>query len=112
MQKLKLLPTLKEKKRYLVYEVSQNIASHNEIVAQANSLLGVFEGAKAGLQLITFKNNKGIIRVSTKYADKLKLCLALIDTLAKPANPEKNQVSIKTIYLSGLLNKAKQKINT
>ena len=104
MQKLKLLPTLKEKKRYLVYEVSEAITNHKEIIDQTNSLLGIFEGAKAGLQLIVGEGKRGIIRVTSQYSDKLRFCMALIEKLGN------KKVNLKTIYVSGLLNKAKDKL--
>ncbi len=106
MQKLKLLPTLKEKKRYLVYQASDDLENHNSLIEQCNSLLGIFEGSKAGLQLISSKNSRGIIRVATKYLDKLKFCLSIIKEVGG------KKVSIKTVYASGLLNKAKQKMKT
>lgn len=104
MLKLKLLPSLKEKKRYLVYEASGPV-DHKIIVDQCNEFLGIFEAAKAGLQPITHEGNRGIIRVTTKYVDKLKTCLMLIK------EQQKKPVRLHTMYVSGLLRKAKQKLN-
>ena len=101
MQKLKLLPSLKEKKRYLVYKVSSSVRNHNQIIDQCNLLLGIFDGAKAGIRLIVGKGSMGIIRVTNTHVNKLRFCLALIEKLEKP-------IRIDTLYVSGLLDKAKR----
>ncbi|NQU99066.1 hypothetical protein HQ533_06425 [Candidatus Woesearchaeota archaeon] len=110
MVKLKpLLPTLKEKKRYLVYEVlSENNLKKDlsrEIVKKVASLLGIFDSAKAGIQSVEYdsKKQKGVLRVTVKGVDKLKTSLALINLL----NDE--EVTIRTIGVSGILKKAKDK---
>ena len=102
MQKLKLLPSLKEKKRYLVYQVSSSVKSHNQIIDQCNTLLGLFDGAKAGIRLLQSQGSLGIIRVTNTHLDKLRFCIAMIEKL------DNKQVRIDTIYVSGLLNKAKR----
>ena len=111
MQKLKpLLPTLKEKKRYLVYEViskselSKDVST--EVIKKCTELLGIFESSKAGLMNVKYNNEKqrGIIKVSNKYTDKLKTCLMMIKKL------NDNEIIIKSIYVSGLLNKAEKYI--
>jgi RNase P/RNase MRP subunit POP5 len=100
---LSVMPSLKEKKRYVAYEASETI-DHNEVLNQCNSHLGIFDGAQAGLQLITTNGNKGIIRVTTTHVDKLKASLALI------SNIHNKKVMIKTTNVSGILEKAKQTI--
>ena len=110
MSKLKiLLPSLKEKKRYLVYEIladkdlDKNIS--NELINKLDSVLGVFDGAKAGLQSISYDKNaqKGMLRVNNKQVDKLKTSLMLIKHL------NNQEIIIKTIGVSGIIKKAKQK---
>jgi|FLOH01.1.fsa_nt_gi ribonuclease P/MRP protein subunit POP5 len=104
-----ILPTLKEKKRYVVYEIlSQKNLDKNpsiEIVKKTKLFLGLFESAKAGLQSITYdqKLQRGVLRVSNKFVDKLKISLALINDL------EDGDVAIKSIGVSGILKKAKNK---
>jgi RNase P/RNase MRP subunit POP5 len=117
-----LLPTLKEQQRYLVYSVlfsdaisnsvSRNNSSnfelvHEDIILQCNSLLGIFDGGKAGLMSVKYNADtfKGVIRVNNKYVDKLKLCLGLIKTI----NGKK--VIIDCISVSGMLNKSVDKMN-
>ncbi|MAG38553.1 hypothetical protein CMO90_00520 [Candidatus Woesearchaeota archaeon] len=103
-----LLPSLKEKKRYVVYEIMSKKKFKNmsrEIVKKANSFLGLFESAEAGLQNIDFneKMQRGVLRVGVNKLDKLKMSLALINKL----NDE--EVTLHTIGVSGILKKAKNK---
>lgn len=110
MQKLKLLPSLKEKKRYIVYHViSDSDISHPDqaILAYLKDMLGVFESAKAGIQSLHYNTNtkKGVIRVGVAHTDKAKASLALLTHL------QKKKAIIHTVYTSGLLNKAKTKAN-
>jgi RNase P/RNase MRP subunit POP5 len=117
-----LLPTLKEQQRYIVYKVLfKNSSSgsndtlnprdfgalHNAILSQCNSLLGVFDGGKAGLMSVKYNAEKmtGIIRVNNKYVDKMKVCLGLIKEL------NGHCATIDCIYVSGMLNKAAEKMN-
>ena len=98
-----LLPTLKEKQRYVVYNIMGDSHSSQELLLQEfNSLLGVFDRAKAGLMGISYDpaSKRGIVRVDSKYVEKLKLCMGLITSLSgKP-------IIIDCIYVSGMLNKA------
>jgi RNase P/RNase MRP subunit POP5 len=116
-----LLPTLKEQQRYVVYRVLPQDARdtqdmqktfadfgkiHNNILSQCNSMLGIFDGGKAGLMSAKYNADKmsGIVRVNNKYVDKLKVCLGLIKTI------DGKTVTIDCIYVSGMLNKAAEKI--
>ena len=107
-----LLPTLRENQRYLVYELiltlkSKNFKSaHDQIIDECQKMLGIFDGAKAGLQSAKFEEttSRGIIRVNSRYVDKLKVCLGLIK------NINNQPASINCLYVSGLLNKAKEKL--
>lgn len=104
-----LLPVLKEKKRYLVYEVRssslQTFHAYNLIV-KLKELLGIYDGARAGIQHITYEpeTHRGIIRVSAALADKTRGALLLIN------NIQKTRVAIDPIIISGILKKAKQHI--
>jgi len=111
-----LLPTLKEQQRYVVYKIIYSNSQinntdfsvvHNNILMQCNNMLGIFDGGKAGLMSAKYNAEKlsGIIRVNNDYVDKLKLCLGLI----KDINSEK--AIINCIYVSGMLNKAIDKMD-
>lgn len=119
-----LLPTLKEQQRYMVYRllVGKNTAPigdfasvHNDILGQCNTLLGVFDGGKAGLMGVKFNPSRmyGIIRVNSRYVDKLKVCLGLIKTVKgdKGNNIAINDVAVDCVFVSGMLNKAVDKMN-
>jgi ribonuclease P/MRP protein subunit POP5 len=110
MKKIKpLLPSLKEKKRYLVFEViSDKIISqkliNDSIEKNTEYFLGDLDKARSGLIIIKERFNKsnqrGIIRVNNKYVDKLKFSLALIKRISN-----KNAI-IKSVGVSGILKKA------
>ncbi len=99
-----LLPTLKEKKRYVVYavrsEMRHGLPEVRDIVERAAlSFLGKLEYAKAGIMILNdFRNNKGIIRVNRHYVDKLKAALMLINS----------NMMVSCVYVSGILKKAKK----
>lgn len=108
MKKIKrFLPTLREKKRYLVFEViSKQIPKDivRRITDAFISFVGTLGQGVAGLQVLTFneKTKKGIIRVNNKYTDNLRASLALT---------ESENTIIKSTYVSGMLNKAQKKVN-
>jgi RNase P/RNase MRP subunit POP5 len=111
-QKL-LLPTLKEQQRYVVYRIVtaktlKNFGDvHNNILMQCNGMLGIFDGAKAGLLSAKYnaEKNSGIIRVDSKYVDKLKICLGLI----KSVNDQ--ELIVDSVFVSGMMNKAIEKMD-
>jgi len=116
-----LLPTLKEQQRYAVYSIvlSGNDPSkalalskdflnvHNEILSQCNSIMGMFEGAKAGLSSVKFNPSRltGILRVDSKYVDKLKVCFGMIRSI------KGIDVIVDCMYVSGMVNKAVEKMD-
>lgn len=103
-----LLPTLKERQRYLVYDVKMDkseaaLPRLNEyIIKECNSLLGVFDAGKAGIMNVKYdeKTRRGILRVENKYLDKIKVCLGMITII------QDKKVNIDCVYVSGMLNKA------
>lgn len=103
-----LLPTLKERQRYVVYEVrfekkAGNMPRLNElIIKECNNLLGVFDAAKAGIMNVKYDDNihRGIMRVENTFVDKIKVCLGMMTSL------QDTKVNIDCIYVSGMINKA------
>ena len=79
-----ILPTLKERNRYLVYQVNDNEKlTLKEIKKEMENammqFLGEWEYAKANILILDdFKKNRGIIKVNNKYVDKVKVSLMLI----------------------------------
>ncbi len=108
MIKLKgLKPSLREKKRYLVYQVhsEQKVdmkSFQDELIKKINLLLGVF--TPAGLLPIKFDNKqkKGIIRVNHTALDYVRSTFVLIDEV------HNIPVAINTVGVSGILKKAKE----
>jgi RNase P/RNase MRP subunit POP5 len=121
-----LLPTLKEQQRYVVYkyvvykvlavdksidkskQLSQFDRINNDILVQCNSMLGIFDGGHAGLMNAKYNPDKmtGVLRVNNKYVDKLKVCLGMIK------NSNGIPVVVDCIYVSGVINKAIDKMDS
>lgn len=102
-----LSPSLRQKKRYLVFEVISegkqdfNLVN-NLILNQASRLLGQIGMAQAGLIALSdkFDGTKGIIKVNHKYVHHLKSALALINN---------QDMLFRSIGVSGILAKAEKK---
>lgn len=104
-----LLSSLKEKKRYITFNVigDENFNERDverSINNNCKSFIGELNYAKAGVNILPefLNNKKGIIRVNNKYVDHIKSSLMMI----KEINNEK--VIIKSVGVSGVLNKAKK----
>ena len=100
-----MLPTLREKKRYLAFEVVSDQRNdfssvENAILASVAECLGTIDMAKAGVMVMADKwdnlKQMGIIRVNNKYVDKLKFALAKI----------KGKNIFRSLNVSGILAKA------
>jgi len=88
--KLKLLPSLKEKKHYLAFK------GEKEKVEEALSkFLGILGMAKANPQIIEAKNGKGILSFNRQHADEIKTALVFS--------------GIHTLGVSGTINRLRQK---
>ena len=105
-----ILPTLKEKKRYLAYEImsDKQITFNNlekDLKRNIINFLGELNYAKAGIILTKiYKNNKGILKLNNKYLNYVRAAL----TLTKKINSQ--NVIIKTNYVSGSIKKVKNYI--
>ncbi|MBT3417014.1 hypothetical protein HON86_02700 [Candidatus Woesearchaeota archaeon] len=100
-----LLPSLREKKRYIVFDVKtddfDNKKIENMIVETTLKFIGEFGMSKSGFMVLsdTWDGKKGIIKVSSKYVDEIKMVLGLI----------KGNIIVNPIGVSGTLKRAKQK---
>ena len=105
-----ILPSLREKKRYLVFEVisKQRIsdfgAVSNSITQSSLHFMGLLGVGKAGIIPLANKWNqelqRGIIKVSHKHVDMLRASLVF-------ANKVDNQeVIFRSLGVSGILKKA------
>ena len=102
MRKIKsLLPTLKENKRYILYEIDsmKKIQNQENIIKQElRGFIGDLGLAKAGLKFIKQKENRGIIQVTSQSLNDVKTGLSLISN-------EQDPIRIRTIKASGVINK-------
>lgn len=105
-----LSPTLKEKKRYILFEVlSEEKLSEKqlfeEITSKYKDLYGTLGLSHAGLQLVSYDQNRnqGIIRLGHKFKDNLKSTFVLIDKI------NNKKVLIRSIKTSASINKLKPK---
>lgn len=106
------MPTLKERKRYLAFEVisTEKIdrfsSVSNAVWAKTKEFLGELGIAKAGIWLLPDKwdstRQTGIIRVSHRHVNELKASLALIK------NIDNANVVVRSIGVSGILNKTER----
>lgn len=100
-----LLPSLREKKRYIAFEVHTegNIDldhAQKSIEQSMKELLGDLGVARAGvLFLRDWKQNRGIIKVNTHCVDEIKASFALVEDIAG------KKAIIKSIGVSGALEK-------
>ncbi len=110
MTKIKpVIPSLREKKRYLAFEIiSGNKLSINDvkeaIINAVSRFLGEFGSSKAGIIFLDDKYNektqRGIIKVNRKQVDNLKSALILIKKI------KNEDIIFRSIGVSGILKKA------
>ena len=103
-----VIPSLREKKRYLVFKIESNTNFNQKSVEKAMieailKFIGELGYSKAGVIFLkdNYQNNKGILRIGHKHVDEIKMALGLIKKI------ENKKVIVKSIYVSGILNKAK-----
>ncbi len=83
-----LEPSLREKKRYLVYKViTDDEFTETEvsktILGECLQFLGELGVSKAGILLVKSlcTKDRGILKVNTPYVDEVKMSLGLINTI-------------------------------
>jgi ribonuclease P/MRP protein subunit POP5 len=102
-----LLPSLKERKRYIVFEVIARSSMKERDVSDAitqslHEYIGDLGMAQAGLQFIKWKNNKGIARVNHTSADLLKASFTFIRSI------KNKKAIVRSLGTSGILIKAQK----
>ena len=105
-----LLPTLREKKRYLAFEIITGTKiSFDEISKSINKtvleFLGTLGASKAGIIIMKdkYRKQKGLIRVSHRHVNQLKSALMFITKI------NNKNVIVKSVGVSGILKKAEAK---
>ena len=104
-----LLPTLREKKRYLAFEVlASKECSWQEIKTAVSEAIAAHIGrtglADAGLLFVKHNKNKAVLRTSNTTLRSVKAALLFI----KEINSQR--VIVRSIIASGMLNKAVETI--
>jgi ribonuclease P/MRP protein subunit POP5 len=104
---MKLLPSLKQKKRYVVFEIeSSKKFSYSDLKSLIEIALKDFLGqlglSKSSSMLVKekFKDNKFIIKTNHTYVDECKAALILIKKI------KNESVIVKSLTVSGTLKKA------
>ena len=105
-----LLPSLREKKRYLAFEaISDEMLESGDVAGAIHQsclrLMGELGMANAGIIFLDdkFQDNKGIIRVNNRYVNHLKASLMLIN------NIRDNEAVLRSTGVSGILKKAEDR---
>ena len=108
-----MLPSLREKKRYLAFEIIskqkiENFKEASEAIMNAGLMfLGQLGMAKTGVIILKDKWSKdmqrGIIRVNHKHVDNLKAALTVIEKI------NGKDAIVKSVGVSGILKKAENK---
>jgi RNase P/RNase MRP subunit POP5 len=106
-----LLPTLKERKRYIVYElITQNTLKSPEkaLLDHLQQVLGLFDGAKAGILPVKYfaDTQVGILRCSVAGVDKVKSAFLTLEKISNVA------VVPRVRGTSGILKKCERFIPT
>jgi ribonuclease P/MRP protein subunit POP5 len=111
-----ILPSLKQKKRYLVYEIISDKAVDSYAIVRESlmkgilSFLGSLGTAEAGIILLDEKYNaqkqRGIIKVGHRYVDGLKAALTTVEKIGT------QKVVLRSMGISGMLNKAEKRYLT
>jgi RNase P/RNase MRP subunit POP5 len=97
---------MRDKKRYVAFEMVSDKPLPGDadklLIRKINELLGAFNSAKASIMRVKYdpKLQKGLLRVDRAFVDFVRACFVMI----KNINGEK--VLIRTLYVSGMLNKA------
>ncbi len=108
-----VLSSLKEKKRYLIFEIiskskiKQALKLPEEFLKSVKSFVGDLGAGAMGYRFLSenyvLSSQRGMIRVNHNYVNELKASLALIKEL------EHQPVIVRSVGVSGVIKKAKQK---
>ncbi len=101
-----LLPSLREKKRYVAYRIiCEGSYSFKDFktafLDDFKNMFGMYGLSRAGLEFIDLKDGVGIIRVSSKGLDNLRAVFCIIRKV------NKHDVVLRSLGVSGMLKKAR-----
>ncbi|MGM5485095.1 MAG: Rpp14/Pop5 family protein [Nanobdellota archaeon] len=98
-------PSLREKKRYLKFRISENIPAKEvkkAVLSSVRRFMGIEGSSRMGVIFIDFKDRCGIVRVNRDYVDHLRMALMLIK------NINNRKVFFRTLAVSGILDRVKR----
>ncbi len=104
-----ILPSLREKKRYMVYQViSKQPVKFKEtqqaIEKEVTKTLGTLEMAKANFTILPdWSGQKGLIKVNNKYVNKVRTAMMFL------RNINKAKAITKIVRISGTIKKSRIK---
>lgn len=126
-----LLPSLREKKRYLCYEVitpqtsnegcTSIISLTSEAVEQAitstySKIYGLYNLGNAGIKgfpgYYDLKNSRGVVRVHNNYIKQVQACLLFITEMNTSTNNTINTIPVivRSLLISGNVSKIKKQL--
>lgn len=104
-----LMPTLRECKRYVGFEIESDSPIQFKAFEEAferglKDLIGTLGVAQAGAFVIKDKygSNRGIVRVNNKFVDHIKTVFTTIKSI------DEKPVNVRSIRTSGMINKVFQ----
>ncbi|MBN2454555.1 hypothetical protein JXB11_03340 [Candidatus Woesearchaeota archaeon] len=109
---MKLKPSMREKRRYLVFEVfsKKPVSGFNALSAiqrEASSFMGSSGIAKSGFKPLSrmWSSNlqRGMIQVDRKYVEQAKASLCLTKKVGR------QNAILRSVGVSGMINKAKER---
>ncbi len=113
--KIKKMPTLKERSRYLVFKIhSKEALDYNDVKTaiwgSILNFLGEEQTARANVRIVRnlwkTKTGTGFLKCGHLYVDKIKVALALISQIGD------SKVIVQTMRVSGTIKSANKKMKT
>lgn len=106
---MKLNPSMREKRRYLVFEaIAKTPVPYETAIEafskQAASFMGTAAFAKSGFRQLpkmwSPEKQRGMVRIQRKYVEPIRASLCLIKKIGR------QQVIMRSVGISGMINKA------
>jgi ribonuclease P/MRP protein subunit POP5 len=99
-----LLPTLRQKKRYILFEViAKDTVPQNVVLgviqATAKECVGLWGVGALQMKLIEFKQHRGIVRVDHRHVDTMRAILGVVKIAGEQS------IVLRTLKVSGSLKK-------
>ena len=103
---MKILPSLRERRRYVVFESSEETGRDElmkAVISSVHSLFGDVEASEIRPQLVEFSGKAGILRCTHAKVEELRAALACIHEIGG------KRISLRVVGVSGTIRGAKEK---